>query len=395
MRAGVHSPSSLLLKAGLGALLVLAFALLFLAAPRAGHAAAAYEAYTCDNPPAGGCQLPCPTEASYNQLPVTSYVLTVNQLNGTGTYLAKDTEPTSLENCAVAMSATTWRVAQLCTFHCQHWHTYIQPGGTPFPGSTLVTPTPDVGYYFLGWYGGPDTCVPVNPLTGTQRLTCSLLMNQNRTLTAQYGLSPDATPPTNAPVLSSPSTSTFSVKLAWTSSADETWLGGYELYRDTGTGMTLYKRYPAGQTSVTLTNQLCATHYQFRIDSFDSANATPSNVLDATTTTCTPPLPPKRLNTQIHFICYKGRTCVGYPTHRTRSHRVLFHWGAARSGKDVTAGVTYQCKLGKRAWTKCRPGFYGKSYTNLRLGWHTFRVRAHDSVGWDLTPAKWTWKIVR
>ena len=32
---------------------------------------------------------------------------------------------------------------------------------------------------------------------------------------------------------------------------------------------------------------------------------------------------------------------------------------------------------------------------DLSDGQHTFRVRAHDSVGWDLTPAKWTWKIVR
>ena len=396
MREGVYSPSGRSTRIGLGVVLALAFAFLFLGLPPTGHAAASFSSYECTavNPPTNACQLPCPTETSYTTYsgapqPVTSYVLTVNQTGGTGTYAAKDTEPTSLENCAVVTSATTWRVAQLCTFHCQHWHAYIQPGGTPFPGSATVTPTPDAGSYFLGWFGGPDSCAPVNPLTGMTRFSCSTLMDMNRTLTAVYGGSPDPTPPT-APVLSSPGTGVFSVQLSWTSATDDIWMGGYELYRNG----TLYKRYPSWQNSVTLTNQLCNTHYQFRIESFDGASSTASNTIDATTQKCVV-VTTKPPNTQIHFICYKGRTCVGYPSHRTRSHRVLFHWGAARSGKEVTAGVTYQCKLDKRAWTKCRPGFYGKSYTNLRLGWHTFRVKAHDSAGWDPTPAKWTWKIIR
>ena len=384
MRAGVHSPSNRISRIGLGALLALAFAFLFLGFPSVGHA----QVYQCENPPPGGCRPPCPTEA--DSPPVTSYVLAITQAGGTGTYLAKDTEPTSLENCAVSTSATTWRVAQLCTFHCQHWHTYVQPGGTPFPGTTIVTPTAASGFYFLGWYGGPDTCSPVNPLTGTTRLSCALLMDQNRTLTATYGAAPDTTAPTSAPVLSSPGVTTFGASLAWTPSADETWLGGYELYRNG----VLYKRYPAGQTSVTLTNQLCNTHYTFRIDAFDSANATPSNTLDVKTGACVV-VKPKRVNTQIHFICYKGRTCQGYPKHTTRSRQVLFHWGAARDGQEVTRGVTYVCKLDKRIWKKCKPGFYGLQYRNLGVGQHEFRVKAHDSAGWDPTAARWTWRIVR
>ncbi len=391
MREGACSPSGPITRIGLGALLALTFALLFLGFPSPGHAAAAsFTSYECETPPPQGCQLPCPTEASYHLQPVTSYVLTVNQPVGTGTYVVKDIEPTSLENCAVATGLTTWRVAQLCTFHCQHWHAYVQPGGTPFPGSAIVTPTADVGFYFLGWVGGPDSCAPVNPSTGTNRWSCSVLMNVNRTLTAKYGVAPDVTPPTNAPVLSSPGVTAFTASLSWTAASDETWLGGYELYRNG----TLYKRYPAGQTSVTVTNQLCNTHYQYRIDAFDSANATPSNTIDVTTGKCIS-VAPKKLNTQIHFICYKGRSCTGYPSHRTRSHRVLFHWGAVRSGKEVRAHVTYRCKLDRRAWKRCRPGFYGLVYRNLRLGSHTFRVKAHDSAGWDPTPAKWTWRIVR
>jgi hypothetical protein len=112
-----------------------------------------------------------------------------------------------------------------------------------------------------------------------------------------------------------------------------------------------------------------------------------------TTQACIPPPPPTKPNTQIHSICYKRPPCVGYPKHSTRSRQVTFHWGAVRKGKEISA--TYQCKLGKRAWAKCRPGFYGLTYRHLRLGWHTFRVRAHDSAGWDPTPAKWTWKIIR
>jgi hypothetical protein len=390
MRVGVHSPSGLVLRMGLGALLALAFALLFLGSPSTGHAAVSFTSYECETPPPQGCQLPCPTEASYHIQPVTSYVLTINQTGGTGTYVAHDIEPTSKEDCAVATSATTWRVAQLCTFHCQHWHTYIQPGGTPFPGSATVTPTADAGFYFLGWVGGPDSCAPVNPLSGTTRLSCSVLMDMNRTLTAAYGTAPDSMPPTSPPALSSPGTGPFTVQLAWTGSADETWLGGYELYRNG----TLYKRYPAGQNSVTLTNQLCNTHYQFRIDAFDSANATPSNTLDVTTGACIVPHV-KRINTQIHFVCYKGRTCTGYPKHTTRSRQVLFHWGAVRAGKEVTRGVTYVCKLDRRIWRKCRPGFYGLMYRHLRLGSHLFRVKAHDKYGWDPHAARWAWKIVR
>jgi hypothetical protein len=59
--------------------------------------------------------------------------------------------------------------------------------------------------------------------------------------------------------------------------------------------------------------------------------------------------------------------------------------------------VKSQCKLGTQAWKSCKSP---KSWTRLKPGLHTVRVRVGDSVGatsvrWDKTPAIYTWRIKR
>jgi len=56
-----------------------------------------------------------------------------------------------------------------------------------------------------------------------------------------------------------------------------------------------------------------------------------------------------------------------------------------------TSNCTFQCKLDSNPWKKCRSP---KTYNNLSVGKHTFKVRSKDSSGnIDPTPAKYTWGI--
>jgi hypothetical protein len=79
------------------------------------------------------------------------------------------------------------------------------------------------------------------------------------------------------------------------------------------------------------------------------------------------------------------------PAKTTRSRRATFGWGA-KLGTSYRSNFKSQCKLGKKAWTSCRPG---KTYTKLKPGSHTFKVRVaqNGTSRWDKTPASWTWKI--
>jgi hypothetical protein len=61
--------------------------------------------------------------------------------------------------------------------------------------------------------------------------------------------------------------------------------------------------------------------------------------------------------------------------------------------KSSEAGSTFQCKMDKGRWRKCKSP---KKYKRLSAGNHTFRVRARDLVGnLDLTPAKLRFKVVK
>jgi hypothetical protein len=81
----------------------------------------------------------------------------------------------------------------------------------------------------------------------------------------------------------------------------------------------------------------------------------------------------------------------------TRSRTARFSWAAYRSGHKVTAGVKAQCKLDKQAWKSCKSP---KSWTGVKPGYHTMRIRVGDAAGatsvrWDKTPATYTWRIKR
>jgi hypothetical protein len=56
------------------------------------------------------------------------------------------------------------------------------------------------------------------------------------------------------------------------------------------------------------------------------------------------------------------------------------------------AGAKLECRLDGAAWATCPSP---KSYSNLKLGSHTFQARATDAAGnVDATPATRTWKVV-
>ncbi len=275
-----------------------------------------------------------------------------------GNYLTRG-EP----DCAVRVGFTdVWNVSGQCGFHCVHWHTSIPVYGVPVVSTTLVTPTAGVNSFFTGW---TSNCSPSATKT-VDRNVCSIVMDGDKTITATFAATPDPTPPT-APVLSYSAVHSYDVTLSWTAATDGTWLGGYEIYRN---GF-LYSRVGPLATSAKLINQFCQSDYAFEIRSFDSSDETPSNTVNVHTGKCIPAKPP---NTQLHV----------WPQKSTKSRSAYFHWGANRGG------VHYQCKLDKGKWKKCKPG---KTYRRLKVGKHTFRVRAIDLAGADRTPAKFTWTI--
>ncbi|HEY5160639.1 MAG TPA: hypothetical protein VII83_06150, partial [Gaiellaceae bacterium] len=60
--------------------------------------------------------------------------------------------------------------------------------------------------------------------------------------------------------------------------------------------------------------------------------------------------------------------------------------------RSSESGSRFSCKLDKGKWKSCRSP---KTY-KVKLGKHTFRVRATDRAGnTDRSPAKWVWKVRR
>ncbi len=66
-----------------------------------------------------------------------------------------------------------------------------------------------------------------------------------------------------------------------------------------------------------------------------------------------------------------------------------FHWGAKRNGNELSHFKS-QCRKGTNPWRTCFPG---KTYRNLRSGYHTVRIRTGDAQGWDRTPVKYRWFV--
>jgi hypothetical protein len=80
-------------------------------------------------------------------------------------------------------------------------------------------------------------------------------------------------------------------------------------------------------------------------------------------------------------------TITSGPSARTRNRTATFRF------RSSEAGSTFRCRLDGGATRSCSSP---RMYRNLRPGLHTFRVRAIDPAGnVDLSPAVWSWRILR
>ena len=272
-----------------------------------------------------------------------------------------------------------WDVKHWCTFHCEHRHYFVQPGGTPQPATAWITANAEEpGSHFLGWTTlAEPSCAPPASLLH-EREVCVQRMELDRTVTAIFGATPDPIPPAPAPVIERTATQRNTVTFEITTAAgDETWLGGYEVYVNDA----LRTRIRPEAETFTIANLLCNTNYTFRIDAFDSEDVTSSNEVAAKTSSC-PKVAP---NAVFHVK----------PPRRTRQKSAFFHWGAKRGGVELgPRSFKSRCKVDGRRWTKCS-AVSGKTVRKLKPGRHTFRVKVGDNQGWDRTPAIWRWKVRR
>ncbi len=264
------------------------------------------------------------------------------------------------------MATCLFDVMAVCEFHCSHFHT------GPYPWPVRFSPSPQQGYAFVGWTANCEAQKDV------LRSDCVLRWSSTQpqvSLTAHFLPTPDEQDPAPAPSVSATPQS-YAANLAWTPSADQ-WLAGYDIFRN---GAHIARVTP-GTTSFRATNLLCQTAYTFRVDAFDwSGNEARSLDVPTTTRQCTTGGGLLRPNTAIHVK----------PPKVTHKKRAYFHFGA----RGEVAATKFQCKLDKRRWRRCS-GRTGITYTRLRVGYHTFRVRAGNAAGWDRTPAKYTWRVRR
>ena len=254
------------------------------------------------------------------------------------------------------------QVQSVCELHCGvHRHS------PPFPWTVRLTATPALGTSFVGWRG------PCNPLMDVDRRDCVVEMSDARAVTAHFG-APDTTQPTT-PGLTVNALGSYNLELAWTPSSDE-WLAGYDVLLNGA----LRTRVAAAAKMRLLVS--CNTSYSVQVVAFDfSGNEAKSAPVSARTGECastgSPSIGP-RPNTVLHVK----------PQRTTRSRTAFFHFGT----RGEVKATRYQCKLDRGRWARCNAST-GKRYRNLKKGYHTFRVRAGNPVGFDLTPAKWRWRI--
>ncbi len=272
--------------------------------------------------------------------------------------------PEAPQGATCVATSCTYAVQTVCEFHCFHDHS------APFHWTVALIPQQSAGANFLRWENA--SCAPIKD---APRSYCVVRMSTDQSAVAVFGATADTALP-EAPTLSA-APGSYDVALSWTPSTDVN-LGGYEVFKDG----TLLARLPRSlnTTSYRVGNVFCDTGYSFQVKAYDfSLNESASNVVPVRTGRCAPTIAP-RPNTVIHVK----------PPKSTRSRTAFFHYGQRG---DVRA-TKYQCKLDRGAWTKCS-GVTGKHYRNLRVGLHTFRVRAGNAAGYDATPATYTWRIRR
>jgi len=257
-------------------------------------------------------------------------------------------------------TACMYEVQTVCEFHCLHDHT------APFHWPVRVEPQAPAGSYFRRW--GSD-CAPIKDAARTH---CVVRMNTDQSLTGFFEPTPDSTEP-SAPVLTV-APGSYSATLSWSPSSDPE-LAGYEVWK----GGVLHARVSRSSTSFQ-ENLFCQTGYSFQVKAYDSINEAPSNSVSFVTGACSGPNTNPKPNTVIHVK----------PPKSTRSRTAFFHYGQ----RGNVRATKYQCKLDRKAWTACS-GVSGKRYRNLKVGSHTFRVRAGNASGFDSTPATHIWRIRR
>lgn len=149
--------------------------------------------------------------------------------------------------------------------------------------------------------------------------------------------------------------------------------GAYPIVNDAfsyGTSVSTIRfsgSFPATQQA----RGILSVHYGFPL------NCTSSDVSWTASTSTPPPVPPDSTPPQT-------RISSG-PKAKTKSHQATLRFGSNE------AGSSFQCKLDHRGWQSCRSP---KTYRNLKVGRHTFKVRAKDSAGnVDPTPASRTWRV--
>ena len=357
------------------------------------QASAQIEACSSTNP--DGCRPLCIEgyDPGYGNMPESttpSYTLTTASSGGTGTFHVTAWNSWQGEfynpvkgsqECASDNGGGTWKVKRKCTFHCEHRHFWITDTSTgivvgmPQPSLARITATPDSGFH-LGWTV-ESGCVPPTDISVPRDRCAQIKMEQDRTVTALFGVTDDSVAPTLATF---ERTSVQRNRVTFTitdPSEDETWLGGY----DVAVNGVLRTRVRADAPTFTVANLLCKTQYTFQLRAFDAANETSSNIVNATTSAC-PKVPP---NGYFHVK----------PPRRTKQKSAFFHWGAKRGGVELgPRAFKSRCKVDKRRWTKCS-AVNGKTVRKLKPGWHTFRVKVGDAQGWDRTPAICRWQVRR
>jgi hypothetical protein len=228
----------------------------------------------------------------------------------------------------------------------------------------------------VGWTA---SCVPVKEAPQSDCIVQMPAPGTATAATARFGPAPDALAP--APFSASVSgVGSYAMTVAWTSSSDENWLGGYDIMN----GGTKLLRVGPGTTSARLEALTCQTTYNIRVEAFDTRNRTASNTVPATTGACVGSSDTRAPNTVWHVK----------PPKVTRSRTASFHWGANEPAR-------FRCKLDRQRWTKCRTTdpyvrSMGKTLRRLKPGYHTFRVRGIDRAGnVEGTPAVYRWRIRR